>query len=115
MSALGLKLRGLEGGKVAFLCPGCRQMHHVTVDGSRGWTFNGDGDRPTFSPSVLVKGAVPITDEEHASIMAGGTIEPKPLACHSFVTDGRIRFSADSSHALAGQTADLPELSVNEA
>ena len=55
MSALGSKLRSLEGGKVAFLCPSCQQMHHVTVDGSRGWTFNGDGDKPTFSPSILVR------------------------------------------------------------
>ncbi len=115
MSALGSKLRRLEGGKVAFMCPGCRQMHHVTVDGSRGWTFNGDGDRPTFSPSVLVKGTVPITDEEHATIMAGGIIDPKPLVCHSFVTGGRIKFLADSSHDLAGQTVDLLDLSVNEA
>nr|WP_279289801.1 DUF6527 family protein [Sulfitobacter pontiacus] len=105
----------LEGGKVAFLCPGCRQMHHVTVDGSRGWTFNGDGDRPTFSPSLLVKGTVPITDDEHATIMAGGKIEAKRLVCHSFVTDGRIRFLTDSSHKLAGQTVDLPDLSANQA
>ncbi len=90
-------------------------MHHVTVDGSRGWTFNGDGDRPTFSPSVLVKGTVPITDEEHAAIMTGGTIEPKPLVCHSFVTNGCIRFLDDCTHALSGQTVDLPYLTVNEA
>lgn len=115
MSALGSKLRQLEGGKVAFKCPGCCQMHHVTVYGSRGWTFNGDGDRPTFSPSVLVKGTVPITDDEHATIMAGGTIEPKPVVCHSFVTDGRIRFLDDCTHALSGQTIDLPDLSANEA
>lgn len=88
-------------------------MHHVTVDGSRGWTFNGDGNLPTFSPSVLVKGTVPITDEEHATIMAGGIIETKPLVCHSFVTEGRIQFLADSTHSLSGQTVDLPDLSVS--
>lgn len=110
MSALGSKLRKLEGGKVAFKCPGCNQMHHVTVDGSRGWSFNGDGDRPTFSPSVLVKGTVPITDDQHERIMAGEKIEPTPLICHSFVTEGHIRFLGDCTHDLAGQTVDLPNL-----
>lgn len=110
MAALGKKLRTLEGGKVAFMCPGCSQMHHVTVDGSRGWTFNGDGDKPTFSPSVLVKGTVPITDREHAQIMAGETVTPAPTVCHSFVTDGRIRFLGDCTHSLANQTVDLPDM-----
>ncbi len=109
MSAIGSKLRSLEGGKVAFKCPGCNQAHHVTVDGSRGWTFNGDGDKPTFSPSVLVRGTVPITDEEHATIMSGGKVSPVPFVCHSFVTDGRIRFLSDCTHELAGQTVDLPD------
>ncbi|WP_339767106.1 DUF6527 family protein [uncultured Pseudosulfitobacter sp.] len=104
MSALGSKLRALEGGKVAFMCPGCGYLHQVTVDGSRGWTFNGDGDRPTFSPSVLVR--------------TGSAVDPTfvdepgdpPTVCHSFVTDGRIRFLDDSTHELAGQTVDLPDL-----
>ena len=110
MSALGSKLRALEGGKVAFKCPGCDQMHHVTVDGSRGWTFNDDGDRPTFSPSVLVKGTLPITDDEHTRIMAGENVDPTPTICHSFVTDGRVRLLGDCTHALANQTVDLPDL-----
>lgn len=109
MSALGSKMRRAEGGRVMFWCPGCNQAHHVTVDGSRGWTFNGNGDRPTISPSVLVKGVVPITDEEHATIMAGGAIYPVPLVCHSFVTDGHIKFLNDCTHKLAGQTVPLPD------
>ncbi|KKM19240.1 hypothetical protein LCGC14_1657650 [marine sediment metagenome] len=112
MSALGSKLRSLAGGKVAFMCPGCQQMHEVTVDGSRGWTFNGDGDKPTFSPSILVKGTVPITDAEHETIMAGGQVTPAPRVCHSLVTDGQIRFLSDCTHELADQTVDLPDLRV---
>lgn len=76
----------LEGGRVAFLCPGCEDYH--VVDGS--WSFNGDLERPTIRPSVLCR--------------APGA--PIPV-CHSFVTDGRIEFLADSSHALAGQTVNL--------
>jgi hypothetical protein len=115
MSALGSKLRKLDDGKVAFKCPGCNEAHALRVDGSSRpkWRFNGDGDRPTFSPSVLVKGTVPITDDEHALIMAGGTVTPAPLVCHSFVTDGRIRFLSDCTHVLAGQTVDLPDWQVS--
>ncbi|MNJ76318.1 hypothetical protein D3C77_735750 [compost metagenome] len=29
--------------------------------------------------------------------------------CHSFVTDGRSQYLTDCTHALAGQTVDLPE------
>jgi len=110
MAALGKKLRSLEGGCVAFKCPGCRTMHHVTVDGSRGWTWNGDANAPTFAPSVLVQGTVPITDEEHDRIMAGEKVDTKLLRCHSFVRDGRIQFLSDCTHELAGQTVDLPDL-----
>jgi len=30
--------------------------------------------------------------------------------CHSFVRDGRIEFLSDCTHALKGQTVDLPDL-----
>jgi len=30
--------------------------------------------------------------------------------CHSFIRDGKIQFLGDCTHALAGQTVDLPEL-----
>ena len=69
-------------------CPGCGYGHHFD---SR-WQFNGNLERPTFKPSLLVN-----------SSGAG----PSPR-CHSFVTDGRIRFLEDSTHELAGQTVELP-------
>lgn len=90
----------------AFECPGCGLTHHVTPS----WTFNGDLERPTFSPSLLIRGYEFLTDEEHARLMRGEPIVWRPLVCHSFVTDGRIQFLADSTHALAGQTVDLPEV-----
>ena len=37
---------------------------------------------------------------------------PAPFTCHvchSFVTDGRIRFLGDCTHALKGQTVPIPE------
>ncbi|SHE79852.1 hypothetical protein SAMN05444339_10294 [Loktanella atrilutea] len=111
MAALGSKLRTAEGGYLLFWCPGCDGAHMVGVGEGSGprWGYNGNPVAPTFTPSVLVRGSMPITDEEHAVIMAGGSVVTAPLVCHSFVAGGRIQFLGDCTHALAGQTVDLPD------
>ena len=96
MAALGTKLRTLEGGRLAFWCPGCFQAHQITVSRDAApegpcWGFDGDGDCPTFTPSILVRGG------RHGGV------------CHSFVTRGRILFLQDCTHHLAGLTVDLPD------
>lgn len=89
-----------------FWCPGCDHAHciHVAGEGPHPrWGWNGNVDKPTFTPSILVK--------------TGRAVDPAfepepgdpPEVCHSFVTDGRIQFLGDCTHALAGQTVDLPE------
>lgn len=81
-------------------CPGCNSPHTLRLREPKGkrpsWTFNGDAEKPTFKPSVLVNRKGP----HHAKSFA---------TCHSFITDGQIRFLSDSTHDLAGQTVDLPE------
>lgn len=93
MSAEGRKLRRLAGDHYIFRCPGCKTGHMVKV-GTDGWTFNGNGDAPTFTPSVFVN--------------YDGSCPGVPR-CHSFVTDGQIQFLTDSTHELAGQTVPLPD------
>ena len=83
---------------VVFHCPGCQYGHNVAVNGAKmengaGWQWNGSLDSPTFKPSLLV-------NKENASY------SPR---CHSFVTDGKIQFLNDCTHALAGQTVDVPD------
>lgn len=98
---------------VMFHCPGCECAHGVSVDGHRNeltgatWGWNGDLVRPTFTPSILVRGTVPITDAERDAILRGEPFEPYPLVCHSFVRDGQIEFLGDCTHKLAGQTVPL--------
>lgn len=78
----------------AFHCPACGYGHpfHVREDGKRpSWQFNGDMQRPTFTPSLRVNGYGQYPD------------------CHLNLTDGKLQYHADSTHALAGQTIDLPE------
>ena len=101
-------------------CPACGNGHLFnTTPGPNGaggskpcWTFNGNLDRPTFSPSMLVGGVRDITDDEIARIQAGEHVEPTPRVCHSFVRDGRIEFLSDCTHELAGQSVELEERGI---
>ncbi|RVG74080.1 DUF6527 family protein [Sinorhizobium meliloti] len=101
MAALSKKLRGVEGGRLMFWCPGCDGAHQVGVGDGPGsrWGYNGNPDAPTFTPSVLVTYDGPDASKDGAP----------PAICHSFVTDGRIQFLSDCTHALAGQTVDIPD------
>jgi hypothetical protein len=80
-----------------FRCPGCNDWHVL-----HGWTFNGNLEKPTFSPSVLVHSHEALGDDDKTVITT-----PR---CHSFVTDGRIQFLTDSTHELSGKTVDLPDV-----
>lgn len=89
------------GAFVSIHCPGCDREHTLRVktrtnanDGGPAWSWNGDLDLPTFSPSLLV----------YAS-----NVQPR---CHSFIEAGRIQFLPDCDHALVGETVDLPEFKV---
>lgn len=94
---------------LVFWCPGCDRAKAIPFAGEHAWTWNGDRERPTLSPSILQRGKRPITDDEHARIMAGEQVEVPDLVCHSFVRDGRFEFLGDCTHALAGQTVEIPD------
>lgn len=111
------------GGHASFYCPGCKDYHTVAVSVTQSpakWGYNGDPEKPTFTPSILVRGGHYAPSFKpgdrcwciyNAEKRAKG--EPEAFACntcHSFVTAGRIQFLADSTHHLAGQTVDLPDL-----
>jgi hypothetical protein len=121
MSAMGPKLRRLEDGKVAFWCPACKTAHALTMRSATGdgWGYDDNEDIPTFTPSVLTQSGhyVPGHQGECWCSYEGRMGEPAPFACmncHLFVTNGRILYLRDSSHALAGQTVDLPDFPEND-
>ena len=94
-----MKAKKESDGFVYIECPGCGFQHRMAVDepnhlGAR-WTFNNVFEKPTFTPSKLVT--------------IGQDPEPNKL-CHSFITDGKIRFLEDCSHHLKGQTVELPDI-----
>ncbi len=108
MAQVGV-LRTISGGRVGYLCPGCKQVHGVQVNSTVGpnWGFNDNYDRPTLSPSVLVRGTKPLTEEQYQTVMRGERVDVEKFVCHSWVEGGRIRYLDDCTHALAGQTVDM--------
>ncbi len=80
-----------SGNRWLFHCPACGFAHGP----DDSWTFNGDVERPTFSPSLLVR-------------CEYGEAREKRV-CHSFVRDGRIEYLSDCTHAMAGQTVEIPD------
>lgn len=98
-----------------FTCPGCGENHAI----NGGWTMTGGDERPTLNPSVLVRSGHFVTGRaDDASCWCTYNAEQRekgePEApfqcsvCHSWIRDGQIQFLDDSTHALAGQTVDLP-------
>lgn len=99
MSALPAGLRQfnhLHDGSpgIALWCPGCRCIHHVPVDGSRGWSW--EAATQTLVPSVRHFYTHP--SEAEAVQHSQGEV----TTCHYFVKGGQIEFLSDCQHALRG-------------
>jgi len=77
-------------------CPACKCHHAVATQAPNHcgakWTWNGSMTTPTFYPSLLVSWGQ----------------GPEREVCHSWVENGFIRFLSDCTHALRGQTLELP-------
>lgn len=114
---LSKKLIRREGGLLAYWCEGCGCTHQIAhgEGGGPRWGWNGDAEKPTFTPSVLWRAG-------HHADPAGLTAAEcwvcnnpdesqfKCTVCHTFITDGRVQYLSDCTHHLAGQTVDLPDL-----
>jgi len=82
-----------------FHCPGCGLLHSINTIPNIGmpcWTFNGDVDNPTISPSLRVRWEY------------GEKGRPEKC-CHSFIKDGKIQFLSDCTHELKNQTVEIPD------
>lgn len=98
-------------GQVTFWCPGCNAGHTIQYGTDQDWTWNRSTSAPTFTPSVLAFPHGKFIDEtlEGDALMDESNKTTTPR-CHSFVTDGRIQYLADSEHELANQTVPLGPL-----
>ena len=83
--------------ELVFFCPGCQQGHSFRIErGSLNpnapvWQWNGDFEKPTFTPSLLVNRG---TERQ----------------CHLFVSDGKIQYLQDCHHEYRGCTVDMVEM-----
>jgi len=112
------KLILMRDNMLSFWCPGCDESHSIRY-GAGGWAWNCNAESPTITPSVRVRSG------HHAGHYKKGDqcwctynkeFPPEPgqrvfacQCCHSFITDGRIQFLGDCTHAMAGQTVCLPD------
>ena len=105
MSALVSEVRNQAGELIGYAarCPACSAdpdagsahvFHSKMATGTPGWAFNGNMERPTFSPSMLARWTNGLTGRE--------------VVCHSFLRDGKWEYLSDCTHAMAGQTVDVP-------
>ena len=126
MSALSKLLHQRPGNRLFFWCPGCKASHQIQHGDGPGerWRWNGDAEKPTFSPSVLVRGIRGDMNEaeraayDDAFEKCGRTSAILSdtrftTVCHSYVTDGRIQFLSDCTHLLAGQAVPMAEFPSN--
>lgn len=86
---------GRPDGRVHFFwCVACAQRHIFNTDRPPGvrpcWAYNGDPERPTFSPSLNYPDKTP--------------------RCHLFLRDGRVEYCGDCGHEYAGKTVNLPDI-----
>ena len=88
-----------HGTKSALMyMPGYNDLVMIAVEKNEGpaWHWNGNVDKPNFSPSILTR------------TVRG--VERKKVRNHVFVRDGTIQFLSDCTHELAGKTVELPKL-----
>ena len=98
-----MKLKKVEVVYYSFYCPGCKHEHQYSINSDNsGWQFNGNLEKPSFTPSLL--NTMPVKNAET------GKWEEKER-CHLFVTDGKINYCGDCSHEYKGQTIELPDIS----
>jgi hypothetical protein len=97
--------------RVRFWCPGCQEFHWI--DPTR-WQVMGPEQAPTVRPSVLVTSGHFIVGHTGPSCWctwnAAHPDEPALSTCrrcHLFIDSGQLRYLADSTHELAGQTVPM--------
>lgn len=111
-----------NGKQIGFMifCHACKCGHGFLVKSGipgRDWTFDGNMEKPTFNPSMLVRGTMYPSggqmpnDDELAQLKAGKDFGPemRPYICHSFVHNGKIQYLSDCTHKFANQTINLED------
>jgi Family of unknown function (DUF6527) len=119
MGLLSPTLRNGQDNALTWWCPGCDCAHSIKHGEGPGprWGWNGSADKPTFTPSVLVRSGHHADGTDPATCFICKERRENPeddhrgfgcCICHSFVIDGQMQMLSDCTHALAGQTVPIP-------
>lgn len=96
---------------IAIKCPGCNTIHTLNtkqyVPNIPVWSWNGSFDKPTFSPSLLVRTGKYVPGYENFNVEGHPELSS---VCHSFIKEGKIQFLGDCTHSLKNMTVDLPDI-----
>lgn len=83
-----------------FWCVGCLHLHSFRIKagaqnapGAPVWQFDGNRQKPTFSPSLL--------NREPLLLMSPDRI------CHLFLRNGTIEYLSDCTHSFAGKNVEV--------
>lgn len=85
---------GTDRGWMVF-CPACQCGHRFDLR----WRFDGNMERPTFHPSLLIEGYV--TNAQGKDV---------PIRCHSFVQDGHFHYCHDSTHNMRDKVVPIGDM-----
>jgi hypothetical protein len=81
---------------IFYWCDGCKSIHDIPFgQNSNGWSFSGDSNNPTLSPSIKT---------------STGWLNTDQVICHHFLKNGNIEYCADSPHELSGQIIELKDV-----
>lgn len=95
---------------LGFWCPGCKKLHYYETP---RWTFNGNYEKPSFTPSLLLKSGHYCNGQKHppncpyCNLAKEKGTETFCSVCHLFVTDGMIKFQSDCTHELKDKKVPL--------
>lgn len=105
-----VKLFDKEHGTYKFKCP-AGHWHYINTNvpnhQNAQWSFNGDVNKPTFTPSVRERTGYFVDPNVKGD---EDWLKNNSYQCHFIITDGKIHFCADCSHDLKGQTMDMLEI-----
>lgn len=87
-------------------CPACNSGHEIDTEepntSGAMWIFDGNRESPSFTPSINLQINPPGHQHYQPNV--------KSTRCHYFIRAGKIIYCGDCTHAMAGQTVDLPDI-----
>lgn len=102
-----MKIQPIGDGWHRIWCLGCDEAHGLPSS----WAFNGNLEKPTFTPSFKISGKKLVWNEETKEREWVMDAEGKAVdfVCHFILTDGILNYCGDCTHSLSGKSVPLSD------